>query len=550
MTRPSRSFDVCTAKLSTMPSSQALRRERLVPTNTPLKRKREADDDTPLSQRQTPNRPSSGVAHQKSGTTKEAETLSDISTPKKRSSKAAETLSKTKAKVTIKTGIDEAEGEIAVAQVAPKKTSSKQVRKIIEVVEEPEAEHHSDCGSVKDEESSPKKRRRKTQKEKEAEAMPLAARAAGLQMFVGAHCSIAKGLENAVKNCVHVGGNAFALFLKSQRKWDNPPLKDENRDAFTKACSEEKYDAASHVLPHGSYLVNLAQEDKDKAKQAYDAFVDDLHRCEALGIRYYNFHPGAAGKAELSTAISRISSQLNRALAETKTVVPVLENMCGSGSIVGSRFTDLRDIIAGVKPEYRSRMGVCIDTCHAFAAGNDLRTPVAFKRVLQEFDDVVGMGYLKALHLNDSKAPFDSHRDLHQNIGLGFLGLRAFHNIMNEPRFQNMPLILETPCDRSDPEDPSGKKVIEDKSIWACEIKLLENLIGMDAESTEFKDLEKKLSDEGKAERVKMQKAVDAKNEKASKKLAKKGEKGQKNVADMFGKRKDTPVTSDEEDVE
>jgi AP endonuclease 1 len=338
-------------------------------------------------------------------------------------------------------------------------------------------------------------------------------------------------------------------------QWDNPPLKDENRDAFKKACTEEKYDAACHVLPHGSYLVNLAQEDEDKAKQAYIAFVDDLHRCEALGIKYYNFHPGAAGKSELSAAINRVSAQLNQALAETKTVVPVLENMCGAGSVLGSRFTDLRDIIAGVKPEYRSRMGVCIDTCHAFAAGNDLKSPAAFKKVLQEFDDVVGMGYLKALHLNDSKAPFGSHRDLHQNIGLGFLGLRSFHNVMNEPRFQNMPLILETPCDRIDPEDPSGKKVIEDKSIWAREIKLLESLIGMDAESVEFKDLEKKLSDEGKAERVKMQKAFDVKTEKASKKLAKEREKGQKSLADMFGaakkkKKADTTDSSDEEEVE
>ena len=228
-------------------------------------------------------------------------------------------------------------------------------------------------------------------------------------------------------------------------------------------CKEHKYNSVDHVLPHGSYLVNLAQVEQDKATQAYDHFIGDLKRCEALGIKLYNFHPGAAGKGNpVPQAISRISAQLNRALAETTTVIPVLENMAGSGSVIGSRFSDLRDIIAEIKPEFKSRIGVCIDTCHAFAAGYDLRTPEAFKNVMQEFDEVVGFKYLKGLHLNDSKAPCDNRKDLHENIGLGFLGLRAFHNVMNEPRFHNMPLILETPCDKVDPSDPTGKKIIED----------------------------------------------------------------------------------------
>ena len=524
-----------------------------------LKRERETETDEKASPlRRTPNKASRGKAVARDSS--EDEDLSLKPTSKKASAKIIEPKAKVKAarKTSVKVEkaliTDEADDEPEPAKTNSKAGTAKRRKKNITVKEGVEAEHHSDCGSVKDEEISPKKRKRKTQEEKEVEAMPLAARTTGLRMFVGAHTSIAKGLENSVKNCVHIGGNAFALFLKSQRKWENPPLKDESRDAFLQACTEEKYDAASHVLPHGSYLVNLAQKDEDKAKQAYDAFLDDLRRCEALGIRYYNFHPGAAGKEPLREAIGRVSAQLNRALAETKTVTPVLENMCGSGSIIGSRFSDLRDIIAGVKPEFRSRVGVCIDTCHAFAAGNDLRSPETFKKVLEEFDAVVGMGYLKALHLNDSKAPFNSHRDLHQNIGLGFLGLRGFHNVMNEPRFQDMPLILETPCDRKDPEDPTGKKVIEDKSIWSREIKLLESLIGMDADSSEFKKLEKTLSDQGKAERAKMQKAFDDKNEKATKKIAKEKEKGQKSLTEMFGagkKRKaSTPVTSDEEDVD
>ena len=350
-------------------------------------------------------------------------------------------------------------------------------------------------------------------------------------------------------------GNAFALFLQSQRKWDNKPLLDENRLAFISMCEEHKYNASDHVLPHGSYLVNLAQEENDRAKQAYDHFLDDLKRCEALGIKMYNFHPGAAGKAPLSEAINRISTQLNRALAETQTAIPVLENMCGSGSVIGSRFSDLRDIIAGIKPEYKARIGVCIDTCHTFAAGYDLRTPEAFRKTIQEFDDVVGLRYLKGLHLNDSKGPLGSNRDLHQNIGLGFLGLRAFHNVMNEPRFHNMPLILETPCDRIDPSDPTGKKTIEDKGTWAREIKLLESLIGMDPESDEFKNLEQELSEKGRASREKMQYAIDQKNKKAKKML----EKGQRSLVDMMGKKNknknkmestENSSLSDEEEVD
>ena len=389
------------------------------------------------------------------------------------------------------------------------------------------------------------KRRRKTKEEKDAEMMPLAARTVGLKMYVGAHTSMAGGVENAVKNCVHIGGNAFACFLKSQRKWDNPALKDDNRDAFHKAMLEHKYDGMQHVVPHGSYLVNLANEDKDKMKQSYDTFVDDLHRCEALGIRYYNFHPGGAGQSSLSDALTRLANNLNRALSETKTVVPLLENMAGHGTLIGGRFSDLRDVIAQIKPEYKSRIGVCIDTCHTFAAGYDLRSPEAFRRTMDEFDETVGIKYLKALHLNDSKMPLNSHRDLHQNIGLGFLGLRAFHNVMNEPRFEGLPLILETPCEKPDPDDPKGKKTIEDKTVWAKEIKLLESLIGMESESEEFKRLETELSEKGKDEREKLgaqhertsrEKAEKErkKQEKEKLKLSGAPEKGQTSLKNMF----------------
>ena len=383
--------------------------------------------------------------------------------------------------------------------------------------------------------AGPNKRKRKTAAEKEAEAMPLATRTPGLRMFVGAHTSIAKGVENAITNAVHIGGNSFACFLKSQRKWDNPSLQDANREAFKQSLITHRYDGTSHIVPHGSYLVNLATEDPELAKKSYSTFLDDLQRCEALGIKHYNFHPGAAGKSDLSSAIARLAANLNRALSETSTVVPLLENMASRGTVIGGRFSDLSSVIALIEPQHKHRIGVCIDTCHAFASGYDLRTLKAFKATLDDFDKTVGIQYLKALHLNDSKAPLASGRDLHQNVGLGFLGLRAFHSVMNEPRFENLPLILETPCEKPDPKDPKGKKTIEDKSVWAKEIKMLENLIGMDAESVEFKKLEKELAEKGKAERATYQKAYDEKLKKENKKLEKEREKGQKSVKDMFG---------------
>jgi AP endonuclease-1 len=372
----------------------------------------------------------------------------------------------------------------------------------------------------------PTKRKRKTKEEKEAEMVPLAARSKDLRMFVGAHVSAAGGVHNSVTNANHIGGNSFALFLKSQRKWDNPALQDEHKDTFWSHCSTHGYKAHEHVLPHGSYLVNLAQAEPDKAKQAYDSFIDDLQRCEALGIRYYNFHPGNTNSNPRPEAIGRISDAINRAHAATKTVTPVLENMAGAGNVIGSAFEDLRDIIEGVKD--KNRVGVCLDTCHAFAAGYDLRSVDAFRATMDSFDRTVGMKYLRALHVNDSKAPFNSRRDLHQNIGLGFLGLRAFHNIMNEARFEGLPLVLETPIDR---KDSKTGKTVENKQIWADEIKMLESLIGMDANTDEFRKLEQDLAEKGKEERARIQDQVDRKVEKEVKKAGAKGGRKKKGKA-------------------
>ncbi|KAF4332749.1 AP endonuclease 1 [Fusarium beomiforme] len=368
-------------------------------------------------------------------------------------------------------------------------------------------------------------KKRKT-KAKDEDAKPLAGRtdisAFKPAMHIGAHVSAAGGVQNSVTNAVHIGANAFALFLKSQRKWTNPPLDNEAKNQFISMCKEHSYSAREHALPHGSYLVNLAQADEAKADQAYLSFLDDLQRCEQLGIRLYNFHPGSTGGDTRPAAIARIAAQLNKSHKATKTVITVLENMAGSGNVIGSTWEDLRDIIALV--EDKSRVGVCIDTCHAFAAGYDLRTPEAFKKTVDSFNDIVGHKYLKAFHLNDSKAPFNSNRDLHANIGTGFLGLRAFHCIMNHAPFAGMPMVLETPIDRPGAD---GKSV-EDKKVWADEIKLLERLVGMDANTEEFKDLETELQTRGESERNKIQSQVDRKTAKDAKKGSKKGAKKKK----------------------
>lgn len=266
--------------------------------------------------------------------------------------------------------------------------------------------------------------------------------------------------------------------------------------------------------------MNLAHTDKARAEQAYEAFMDDLKRCERLGIKLYNFHPGNSVGNDRAEAIAHLAGQLNKAHRETSTVVTLLENMAAGGNVLGSTFEDLRDTIKLI--ENKDRIGVCLDTCHAFAAGYDLRAPKAFKDTLSHFDEVVGMKYLRALHLNDSKAPFGAHRDLHANIGTGFLGLRAFHNVANEPRFEGLPLVLETPIELKDDDgvpikDEKGKEK-EDKGIWATEIKLLERLRGMDVEGEEFLALEKALQRKGESERKRLMEQLERKKEKEERK--------------------------------
>jgi len=293
---------------------------------------------------------------------------------------------------------------------------------------------------------------------------------------------------------------------------------------FHSNCETHSYEAHSHVVPHGSYLVNLAQTAPEKADQAYKTFLDDLSRCTQLGIKLYNFHPGnCAAAGDAATGIAQIAAQLNRAHADKSSsdVITLLETMAAfGGNTIGTTFEQLHDIIELI--DDKSRVGVCLDTCHVFAAGYDIRTQETLSATLDEFDKIIGIKYLRALHVNDSKAPLNSARDLHANIGTGFLGLRAFHALVNEPRIWGLPMVLETPVDV---KNPTTGKEEQDKSIWAREIKLLESLVGMDTETEEFKKMEEELQAKGKSERDRVMDQVNKRSEKQKAKQDKGGKK-------------------------
>jgi AP endonuclease 1 len=388
----------------------------------------------------------------------------------------------------------------------------------------------------------PAKKRKSAAKSKAGaeNAEPLAPRTTETPLRIGPHVSAAGGIPNAVTNAVHVGANAFGLFLKSQRKWANPPLEPDVATTFKSSCETHHYGSEA-IVPHGSYLVNLAHTDSARAEQAYDGFIDDLGRCAASGIVLYNIHPGNVASSTRDEGIAQLAKQLNRAFADPRSgnVVVLLETMATAGNTLGGTFEDLAAIIAQV--DDKTRVGVCLDTCHVFAAGYDLRSPDAWRETMAHLDATVGLRYLRAFHVNDSKAPLASHRDLHANIGTGFLGLRAFWNLVNDERVWGLPCVLETPLDDYPAPPPvdgpppapapeaegkkKAKKLEEDRGVWAREIKLLESLKGMDVKSEEFLKLERDLHVQGTKEREKIQAQVDKKAEKDSKKGAGKGKK-------------------------
>ncbi|GEK47564.1 putative endonuclease 4 [Bisbaumannia pacifica] len=260
--------------------------------------------------------------------------------------------------------------------------------------------------------------------------------------YLGAHVSAAGGVERAVARAVEIGADAFALFTKNQRQWRAKPLEEATIAAFRRACREHGF-APKQILPHDSYLINLGHPDPEGLRKSREAFVDEFRRCEQLGLSLLNFHPGShLKKISEAECLSRIAESINEALSHTRGVTAVIENTAGQGTNLGWRFEHLAEIIAQV--EDKSRVGVCLDTCHAFAAGYDLRSAATCTATLDEFEAVVGFQYLRGMHLNDAKSAFASRVDRHHSLGQGHIGLEAFTTIMRDPRIDEIPLILET----------------------------------------------------------------------------------------------------------
>ena len=275
---------------------------------------------------------------------------------------------------------------------------------------------------------------------------------------VGAHVSAGGGVENAPLNAKAIGAKAFALFTKNQRQWKAKPLTNDNIEKFRQNCEDAGY-LPEHVLPHDSYLINLGHPEKEGLEKSRDAFLDEMQRCEQLGLKLLNFHPGShLKKIEEDACLKRIAESINIALDKTKGVSAIIENTAGQGTNMGFMFEHLATIIDNV--EDKDRVGVCLDTCHTFTAGYDLRTKKAFKATMDEFEKLVGFKYLSAMHLNDSKPDLGARVDRHQSIGKGKLGVDPFRFIMNDKRFDEIPMVLET----------------IDDTIWAEEIKLLYSL--------------------------------------------------------------------------
>jgi len=271
------------------------------------------------------------------------------------------------------------------------------------------------------------------------------------KMFIGAHVSVSGGLENAPVRARELGATGFALFTKNQRQWMAKPLTDGEIAAFKTACQEAGYSPAS-ILPHDSYLINLGHPEADGLAKSREAFIDEMRRCEQLGLDRLNFHPGShLQKISEEESLDRITESINLALAQTHGVTAVIENTAGQGSNLGYRFEQLRYIIDRV--EDRSRVGVCIDTCHAFAAGYDLRTATACNETFAQLDEIVGLQYLRGMHLNDALKPVGSRIDRHAPLGDGHIGWECFRYIAQDARFSGIPLILETPDESRWPDE-------------------------------------------------------------------------------------------------
>jgi deoxyribonuclease-4 len=265
-------------------------------------------------------------------------------------------------------------------------------------------------------------------------------------------------VENAPLNAHEIGAKAFALFTKNQRQWQVAPLSGKSISLFKERCAEYGF-LPKHILPHDSYLINLGHPDEDGLQKSRNAFLDEVQRCEQLGLDRLNFHPGShLGKIPIDACLRRIAESINRTLEQTSGVCAVIENTAGQGTNLGHTFEQLAYIINNV--EDKTRVGVCIDTAHTFAAGYDIRTKDSFAETFRKFDEIIGFNYLKGMHINDSKKELGTKVDRHDSIGKGVIGYETFNLIIKDSRFNDIPLILETP----------------DESLWPEEIKYLYSL--------------------------------------------------------------------------
>jgi deoxyribonuclease-4 len=275
--------------------------------------------------------------------------------------------------------------------------------------------------------------------------------------YIGAHVSASGGVENAPANALAIGADAFALFTKNQRQWVSAPLSEKSINLFKQRLEQGNLDAR-YILPHDSYLINLGSPDEEGLQKSRAAFFDEMNRCEQLGLQMLNFHPGShLNKISVEQCLDTIAESINMALERTSGVTAVIENTAGQGSNVGNRFEHIRYIID--KVDDKSRVGVCIDTCHTYSAGYDIVGE--YDAVFEEFDKVIGFGYLRGVHLNDSKKQLASRVDRHDSLGDGTLGMDFFKRFMRDERFDNMPIILETP----------------DEARWRDEIVLLRSFL-------------------------------------------------------------------------
>lgn len=276
--------------------------------------------------------------------------------------------------------------------------------------------------------------------------------------YIGAHVSASGGVEQAVLRAVDIGANAFALFTKNQRQWKAPPLKAETIEKFKRFCQVHHF-TADQILPHDSYLINLGSPEVEGLEKSRIAFIDEMERANQLGLKLLNFHPGShLNKISEQDCLARIAESINIAVSKVPNVIAVIENTAGQGSNLGYRFEHLAEIIEQV--EDKSRVGVCLDTCHTFSAGYDISSLEQCEKTFAEFEQVVGFKYLRGMHLNGSKTPLGSRKDRHDTLGEGTIGTAFCEFIMKDDRFDGIPMILET----------------INPDIWAEEIKFLRTL--------------------------------------------------------------------------